>query len=127
MQNTLLLVVALLIGLVIIVAYFANKRLSKRRENERPSVSIDEIHREHFAELDRSMFGDAWKGLAGAFEIAPEKLRPEDTISDFLKGRHMPEPYMEGIEDYLQKHRVEPTKVGVDTTVKAIVKELAKR
>ncbi len=108
-----------------IIANLLNYFLA-RRLNTRKSVPIDAIYNAHFAYLDRTRFLAAWTGLSAALEIAPEKLRPDDSIKDFIEKRHLADLYIDRIENYLRDQGIKPGKVDEKASIKELIDILAR-
>lgn len=73
------------IGGVLAWNFLTRRQRLKRFEN-RPDLSLEQIHREYFSRenLPRELVSELWKEVAEALRLPPGKLRPTDRFDQVL-------------------------------------------
>ena len=124
MQSQVLSIVIGLLAAVLTIFWIINRRKNKQFLLHKQVSDVDEIFLTHFSYVDRSIFFKTWSDLAEVFGVPIEKLDVGDKISDFVKGRHLPELYMEKIEVYFQSQGIDPAEININITLGELLTKL---
>ncbi len=117
-------ITASLAGSAVILAYLLNKLAERRRTAARHRTTVDEIHEIYFQNLDRQLFDRIWRDIASALEVDPQLLSPNDSIAS-LEPKHIPELYIDKVENFLKRHGVTSLEQGLYTSVQDLVNLIA--
>lgn len=113
-------VMVVLIAVAITVFYLLNgKRAAETRET-RVARNIDDIAASHFQGLEIEVFSEIWQEIAGALEVDPRLMDPEDPLALYIP-KHLPELKIDNVERFLESRGIGEKEVTVRTTVGELV------